>query len=112
MRVSGQNPSEDIVKTACNKLDPKKTGFFDFDTFMNVLGEVWQDIDYKPHIAEAFEVFDEDDSGTISAQELLHVMTNLGEKLSEKEILTLMKEGDLDGDGEIDLDEFMQMMSN
>lgn len=31
--------------------------------------------------------------------ELRHVMTNLGEKLSEEEVDDMIKEADLDGDG-------------
>lgn len=35
----------------------------------------------------------------ISSKELRHVMTNLGEKLSEEEVDDMIKEADLDGDG-------------
>ena len=44
-------------------------------------------------------VFDKDGNGFISAAELRHVMTNLGEKLTDDEVDDMIKEADLDGDG-------------
>lgn len=44
-------------------------------------------------------VFDKNNDGLISSSELRHVMTNLGEKLSQKEADDMLKEADLDGDG-------------
>ena len=46
-------------------------------------------------------VFDKNNDGFITADELQHVMTNLGEKLSEEEIADMIKEADLDGDGKV-----------
>lgn len=46
-----------------------------------------------------FRVFDKNNDGMISSKELRHVMTNLGEKLSEEEVDDMIKEADLDGDG-------------
>ena len=40
-----------------------------------------QDTDTEEELIEAFKVFDRDGNGFISAAELRHVMTNLGEKL-------------------------------
>ena len=47
------------------------------------------------------QVFDKDGNGYISASELRHVLTNLGEKLSEEEVDEMMKEADIDEDGQI-----------
>jgi len=42
-----------------------------------------KDADSEEEIREAFRVFDRDGNGFISAAELRHVMTNLGEKVSQ-----------------------------
>lgn len=44
-------------------------------------------------------MFDKNNDGLISSMELRHVMTNLGEKLSEEEVDDMIKEADLNGDG-------------
>ena len=36
-----------------------------------------------------------------SASELRHVMTNLGEKLTEEEVDEMIQEADIDGDGQV-----------
>ena len=60
--------------------------------------------------SEAFKVFDRDGNGFISAAELRHVMTNLGEKLTDEEADAMVREADLDGDGQINYEEFVNMM--
>lgn len=43
-----------------------------------------KDTDTEEELIEAFKVFDRDGNGLISAAELRHVMTNLGEKLTDE----------------------------
>jgi len=45
-----------------------------------------KDTDSEEEILEAFKVFDRDGNGFITPDELKHVMTNLGEKLTEEEM--------------------------
>ena len=69
-----------------------------------------KDTDSEEELREAFKVFDKDGNGFISAAELRHVMTNLGEKLSDDEVDEMIKEADVDGDGQINYAEFVKMM--
>ena len=59
---------------------------------------------------EAFKVFDKDGNGFLSAAELRHVMTKLGEKLTDEEVDEMIREADVDGDGQINYEEFVKMM--
>lgn len=45
--------------------------------------------------------FGQDGNGYISAAELRHVMTNLGEKLTDEEVDEMIREADIDGDGQV-----------
>jgi calmodulin len=60
---------------------------------------------------EAFSLFDKDGNGFISAAELRHVMTNLGEKLTDEEVDEMIREADIDGDGQVNYEEFVTMMT-
>ena len=51
-----------------------------------------------------FRVFDKNADGYISSNELKHVMTSLGEKLSDEEVNDMIKEADADGDGQVNYD--------
>jgi hypothetical protein len=62
-----------------------------------------KDTDSEEEILEAFKVFDKDGNGFISAAELRHVMTNLGEKLTDEEVDEMIREADIDGDGQVRL---------
>ena len=60
-----------------------------------------KETDSEEEIREAFRVFDKDGNGFISAAELRHVMTNLGEKLTDEEVDEMIREADIDGDGQV-----------
>merc|ERR1719157_542948 len=53
-----------------------------------------KDTDSEEEILEAFKVFDKDGNGFISAAELRHIMTNLGEKLTDEEVDEMIREAD------------------
>ena len=61
---------------------------------------------------EAFRAFDKNGNGFISAAELRHVMTNLGERITDEEVDEMMREADIDGDGQINFEEFVAMMTS
>jgi hypothetical protein len=56
---------------------------------------------FKPSAREAFRVFDKEGNGFISAAELRHVMTNLGKKLTNEEVDEMIREADIDCDGQV-----------
>ena len=61
---------------------------------------------------DAFDVFDKDRDGKITAQELGMVMRNLlvDKPPTEDELQDMLREWDTDGNGTIDLQEFLAMM--
>jgi hypothetical protein len=59
-------------------------------------------VDFAHETRAAFNVFDKDGSGTISADELRQVMKSLGENLTDEEIDEMIKEADKDRNGTID----------
>ena len=64
-----------------------------------------------PEFREAFALFDKDGDGTITTKELGTVMKSLGQNPSEEELQEMVDEVDIDGNGEIDFEEFLLMMA-
>merc|ERR1719253_1562477 len=60
----------------------------------------------------AFKVFDRNNDGVISKQELAEVLNNgdLASQVGKELIEKIMADADTNGDGEIDFNEFMAMM--
>ena len=63
-------------------------------------------LEYK----EAFDMFDKDGGGTISASEIVKIMKNFGYPIKKAEAQKMIAEIDDNGDGEIDFEEFVTLM--
>src|ERR1700677_4130406 len=85
-----------------NEVDADGNGTIDFPEFLTMMARKMKDTDSEEEIREAFKVFDRDNNGFISAAELRHVMTSIGEKLTDDEVDEMIREADQDGDGRID----------
>ena len=119
--LQGHRPSEDELGEMIRDADADGNGTIDFPEFLALMarktaagssaGAGGGDCDDPDEeLREAFKVFDKDQNGDISATELRHVMINLGEKLTDEEVEQMIREADLDGDGQVNYDEFVRMM--
>lgn len=108
MRSLGQNPTQAELQDMINDVNAAgRNGKIDFPEFLTLMARKLKDEDSEEEILEAFRVFDRDGNGFISTAELRHVMTSIGEKLSEDEVNRMIKEADADGDGQINYNEFV-----
>merc|ERR1712232_1295074 len=110
MRSLGQNPTEAELQDMINEVDADGNGSVDFPEFLSLTARKMKDTDTEEELIESFKVFDRGGNGFISAAELRHVMTNLGEKLADEEVDDMIREADVDGDGQINYEEFIKMM--
>ncbi|XP_010466587.1 PREDICTED: calmodulin-like protein 11 [Camelina sativa] len=110
IRSLDQNPTEQELQDMITEIDSDGNGTIEFSEFLNLMANQIQETDVDEELKEAFKVFDKDQNGYISASELRHVMINLGEKLTDEEVDQMIKEADLDGDGQVNYDEFVRMM--
>ncbi|KAF3456922.1 hypothetical protein FNV43_RR01576 [Rhamnella rubrinervis] len=110
IRSLDQNPTEEELQDMINEVDADGNGTIEFAEFLNLMAKKMKETDAEEELREAFKVFDKDQNGYISANELRHVMINLGEKLTDEEVEQMIREADLDGDGQVNYDEFVKMM--
>ena len=106
------------------KYDSNSDGLIDFEEFCLLTSECVggdhhekeggvmgnEEVDLK----EAFDVFDKDNDGLISVEELALVLTSLGLREGRKieECKEMIKKVDMDGDGMVNFNEFKRMMMN
>ncbi|GAA0139183.1 calmodulin-related [Lithospermum erythrorhizon] len=110
IRSLDQNPSEEELQDMFAEVDADGSGTIEFTEFLALMAKKIKETDVEEELKEAFKVFDKDQNGYISASELRHVMINLGEKLTDEEVEQMIREADLDGDGQVNYDEFVKMM--
>ena len=59
---------------------------------------------------EAFDMFDKNKKGTISANDITKIMKNFGYPIKKSEAQKMISDIDDNGDGEIDFEEFVTLM--
>ncbi|KAJ2691638.1 hypothetical protein H4R19_006323, partial [Coemansia spiralis] len=113
MRSLSHNPTEAEIRDMISEVDENGDGKIDFSEFIAMMARQPMNSEggSEGEIVEAFRVFDKNGDGVISADELRHIMTSLGEKLTEEEIAEMIREADIDGDGKINYEEFAKMMT-
>nr|CAB3459269.1 unnamed protein product [Digitaria exilis] len=108
----GQSPTEEELQEMVNEVDADGSGAIDFEEFLTLLARQMREANGadEDELREAFRVFDQDQNGFISRDELRHVLQNLGERLSDEELAEMLREADADGDGQINYNEFAKVM--
>ncbi|XP_061354577.1 calmodulin-like protein 30 [Gastrolobium bilobum] len=91
-------------------VDLDEDGFINFQEFMDAQNK--GDGIRSGDIQSAFRTFDKNGDGKISAQEVLEMLMSLGERCTLEDCRRMVRAVDTDGDGMVDMDEFMAMMTH
>jgi len=108
-----QRATPDEIADMIHNMDSDGNGTIEFEEFLDhmLLTGNHGEKDQNEELTEAFKIFDKDGNGLISRDELEQVMRSLGERLTTEEVVEMINEADIDGDGQIDYKEFVNMMS-
>ena len=110
LKALGQVHSEAELQEMISEVDEDASGVIDFPEMLSLIARKMKDDDTEEEVKTAFKVFDRNNTGEIELDDLKRVMTNLGDKLTDEEIRYIINEADVNGDGVIDNEEFIDMM--
>jgi len=111
LRCCGLNPTNDVVnKHGVTKAMGEKQ--YKFDELLPIYQQISQikDTGTYAEFIEAFKTFDREGQGFISAAEVRHVLSSLGERLTDEEVDKIFKftETREDLEGNIKYEEFIK----
>lgn len=106
----GKEAAVEEVKKIMSQVDVNNSGFIDYTEFITACSAK-EELLSKENIDSAFRILDADCSGKITANELKEYLST-GNNVRKEVWDGLIREVDQNGDGEIDLEEFKNMMIN
>ena len=114
MKAMGFDMSAEAAETQVENAVDSAGGSFDgrvtYDTFLEIVRQQTAKRDPVAHLMKAFNLFDSDNTGKISINNIQKIAKKLGEKLSRSEVEAMVDEFDRDQDGYIDRKEFLYIM--
>jgi len=110
MRNLGKNINEDELSEMIDKININDNGKIDLSEYLRIILQKMQDNQTEEEIYEAFTQFDEHGTGFISANKLREIMTNYSEKINNEEIDEMIREANVDNNGQINYNSFVKMM--
>ncbi|KAI0215353.1 Myosin-2 essential light chain [Lamellibrachia satsuma] len=111
LRAMGQNPTESEVRKCGYHSEPDFR--ISFETFLPILSTISKNRDTSTieDFIEGFRVFDKEQNGMINSAELRHLLSSLGEKMTDEEVNELLM-GQEDAQGNVNYEEFVKMVLN
>jgi calcium-dependent protein kinase len=101
---------ENEIENIFNSIDTDKSGMIDYTEFLSASINGNNEILSKKTLKDTFKLLDNDNSGKISKNNIMNVLKL--ENLNEKIIDNYINKYDLNKDGEIDYNEFLNVMEN
>ena len=112
MNESGAECTEAELQDLVNDEEIDEKGRIDCETFIKIVDKQLKSTDSEEELREVFNIFDKDGSKLLNSKKLLDVFKKIDENIKEEEVLQMMKECDIDGDGYLNFKEFCRMVKN
>jgi len=110
MRALGFEPRKDEITKMLASVSADQSGEVTREQFIEMMASRLIEKDARDEISKAFRLFDDDETGKITFQNLKRVAKELGESISDEELRDMIHEADLDGDGQVNAEEFYRIM--
>ncbi|KAJ8600253.1 hypothetical protein CTAYLR_002003 [Chrysophaeum taylorii] len=106
MRSLGQEAAPEDLEKIYASADEDGSGCICFDEFVALMAKFLPAAGDEGELQEAFEVFDRESAGGISADDLERTVASVGLDLTAHQLRDMMTWADRDGNGVVDFDEF------
>ncbi|KAI9503020.1 Calcium-binding component of the spindle pole body (SPB) half-bridge [Coemansia spiralis] len=110
MRALGFDPKKDEVIRMIQRYGFEDSSQMGLEGFVKVVSEKISTLDPVEEYKKAFRLIDEGNTGMIKVHNLRRIAKELGETISEDELVAMIEEFDLDNDGGINEEEFIKIM--
>lgn len=110
MRSLGQTPSQGEIGRILEEFDTDKSGFIEFNEFLNIMKSHWKQPSTAAELKESFELIDSNGDGTVTMAELKAFLCQFGEALTEEEVERVVSKYDVDKNGKMNYAEFINML--
>ena len=110
MRALGQNPTDAEIAEMIKEVDVDGNGEVVFDEFCGLMIKKMHENEPEEELVEVFKIFDKNNDEKIDAEDLKIIFTELGEEVTDEDCRIMIEEHDIDGDAELDFDEFVNLM--
>mmetsp|Transcript_53216 Transcript_53216/g.61002 ORF Transcript_53216/g.61002 Transcript_53216/m.61002 type:complete len:168 (+) Transcript_53216:64-567(+) len=111
MQSLGFEAKNQTIYQMISDLDRDGSGAIDFDEFLDMMTARMSDKDTREDINKVFRLFDDDKTGTVTLKNLRRVAKELGETMSDEELMEMIERADSNGDGEVTADDFYNIMT-
>jgi Ca2+-binding EF-hand superfamily protein len=91
-RALGFEPKKDEIKKMISDIDKDGSGTIDFEEFLQMMTSKMGERDSREEIMKAFRLFDDDETGKISFKNLKRVAKELGENMTDEELMEMIEE--------------------
>ena len=101
-RAFGFNPKEEEIRDMFREVDTDGDNMIDFTEFLTFMGKCLYDSteDFKQiSLQYAFQFFNKEGDGNISAREIKTIFRHFGEIVSDEEVQKIIDVFDVDGNG-------------
>ncbi|GAB0195272.1 caltractin-like [Grus japonensis] len=111
VRALGCELGKEEMKRIVSQFGKEGSGKLSFKSFLQVVTQKMAEPCVEKEILRAFKVFDCDGTGKISFENLKVVASEVGEDITDEELQEMIDEADVNGDGEVDKQEFLRMLT-
>mmetsp|Transcript_1610 Transcript_1610/g.1993 ORF Transcript_1610/g.1993 Transcript_1610/m.1993 type:complete len:159 (-) Transcript_1610:106-582(-) len=110
MESLGYKKKNKMVHQMIESIDKEKKEIT-FPAFLDMMTAKISDTDSRDDIMKVFQLFDEEDKGYITVDNLKNVTRELGENMTKDELAEMITRADTDDDGKVSFEDFYAIMT-